>query len=340
MPWEIGQKIVQFSKDEHANKTATKAAAPPTEKPSRHRRIFDTVTFVTMHATPAETEPLPQIIAPDTAFAEGEPPADTAPPAVSAPDTEPADLPAGTFSASAIAREHGTNAETVVRIARQMGIAPQGDEPLHSWQISEQDARKLSLGIGIYQHFSRWESANRAAKKIALLRAAACFPAAAASDISAFIREQAEDLPTAGPDVTGFPSASEPFARAFLDRRATNELAADIFDETINDSVAKLADLGRDYAYARNPEAGILDTGAALEALLNELERKAGLASASVIVETLPSDPAAGSILEQYRSMKPGPERQKYFSEHKAKIVAAHTAASKARAGDWPLSNH
>jgi hypothetical protein len=332
---EITQKIGEFSKNERST-THKAAAATPRRKTGPGPSHLTLITFV-MTADPPEitttTEPAPP--------AESARPPAEAGPEVTAPDTEPAPDGAGqTFTASEIGRQCNAPAEIVCRVARAMGIAPQGDEPLHSWQISEQDARKLSIGLSIHAHFSRWEQANRAAKKIALLRAAACFPAAAASDISAFIREQAEDLPTAGPDVTGFPSASEPFARAFLDRRATNELAADIFDETINDSVAKLADLGRDYAYARNPEAGILDTGAALEALLNELERKAGLASASVIVETLPSDPAAGSILEQYRSMKPGPERQKYFSEHKADIVAAHAAASKARPGDWPLSNH
>jgi hypothetical protein len=289
-----------------------------------------------MTADPPEitttTEPAPP--------AESAPPADAAPPAVSAPDTEPADLPAGTFSASAIAREHGTNPETVCRIARAMGLAPEADEPLHSWQISEADARKLSIGTSIHQHFGRWEQANRAAKKIALLKAAAAFPATEATDISAFIREATRDLPEAGPDLSGFPNAGEAFAKSFLDRKPANETASDFFDETFNDQIARLADMGRTFAFARNPEADVISTEAALEALLNELERKAGLAPASVIAEIAPQSATGGSILETYQSMKPGPERQKYFSEHKAEIVAAHAAASKARPGDWPLSNH
>jgi hypothetical protein len=260
-------------------------------------------------------------------------------PEISAPDAEPAPDGAGVFSASEIARQCGTVPEIVCRVARAMGIAPQGDEPLHSWQISEQDARRLAIGVSISQHFSRWESANRAAKKIALLKAV-CVAPGAAPDIGAIIAEATRDLPEAGPDLAGFPSASEPFARAFLDRRAENETTADFFDECINPTVAALADLGRDFAFARNPDGDILDTEAALEALLNELERKAGLAPASVIAEIDPQSATGGSILETYQSMRPGPERQKFFSEHKAEIVAAHAAASKARPGDWPLSNH
>jgi hypothetical protein len=288
---------------------------------------------------------LPQIIAPDTAEdSTPEPAAEPAThtesgPEVSAPDTEPAPDGAGqTFTASEIGRQCNAPAEIVCRIARQMGIAPAGDE--HAWAISETDARKLSIGISIHAHFSRWESANRAAKRIALLKAAAAFPATEATDISAFIREATRDLPEAGPDLAGFPSASQAFARAFVDRRAENELAADFFDEAVNDSVAKLADTGRDIAFARNPDGDILDTEAALEALLNELERKAGLAPASVIAEIDPQSATGGSILEQYQAMRPGPDRQKFFAEHKAEIIASNAAASKARPGDWPRSNH
>jgi hypothetical protein len=333
---EIRQKIAPFSKDERS--TAHKAAAAtPRRKTGPGPSHLTLITFV-MTADPPEitttTEPAPP--------AESARPPAEAGPEVTAPDTEPAPDGAGqTFTASEIGRQCNAPAEIVCRVARAMGIAPQGDEPLHSWQISEQDARRLAIGLSIHAHFSRWESANRAAKRIALLKAAAAFPATEATDISAFIREATRDLPEAGPDLAGFPSASQAFARAFVDRRAENELAADIFDEAVNDSVAKLADLGRDFAYARNPDGDILDTEAALEALLCELERKAGLAPAAVVPEIEPSGATTGgSILEQYQAMRPGPERQKFFSEHKAKIVAAHTAASKARAGDWPLSNH
>jgi len=300
--------------------TPTRPRPKPPRRPPKNRAA--TGAYLTL-VTSVMTAPEIADALPPAPPAESAPPADAAPPAVSAPDTEPADLPAGTFSASAIAREHATNAETVVRIARAMGLAPAGDEPLHSWQISETDARKLAIAISIHQHFSRWEQANRAAKKVALMKALCATPGTA-PDVAAIITEATRDLPEAGPNIDGFPSGGEAFAKAFIARRAGNEVASDIFDECINPTVAALADMGRDFACARNPQAEILDTEAALDALLCELERGAGLAPASVVAETLPSDPAAGSILEQYRSMKPGPERQKFFSEHKAKIVAAH----------------
>jgi hypothetical protein len=63
-----------------------------------------------------------------------------------------------------------------------------------------------------------------------------------------------------------------------------------------------------------------------LRALIDGLEASKGLSAASVVAETLPSDPTKGTILEQYESMKDVTERRKFFSANKDAILAANKA--------------
>jgi len=63
-----------------------------------------------------------------------------------------------------------------------------------------------------------------------------------------------------------------------------------------------------------------------LRSLLDGLEASKGLSAAAVVAETTPSDPAKGSIIEQYSAIKDTAERRKFFSQHKEEILSAHKA--------------